>query len=207
MLVFSCILRWKLVSVTAEAEFARVARENRQSLPLESTRRQVVEALLQNWRNVEETPSNRTSQFEGNEVKESTCTDSRAERIKTVLSVTVLEEKSDVTVLRKTLTKAAADTVLRRSMSLLSKTRASIRSSMKSIRSLESGNCPQECVICLDSYESGESIAWGKADQCHHIFHEECISLWLLQHDECPLCRTNLFEYTDGEDKGNLIET
>jgi len=48
----------------------------------------------------------------------------------------------------------------------------------------------RECCICLDVYESGETISWAKSDKCDHIFHEECAIEWLTNHDDCPLCRT-----------------
>jgi hypothetical protein len=50
-----------------------------------------------------------------------------------------------------------------------------------------------ECMICLSPYEMGETIAWAKAEECVHVFHKECITEWLLKdHDDCPLCRTNI---------------
>jgi hypothetical protein len=50
-----------------------------------------------------------------------------------------------------------------------------------------------ECMICLSPYEMGETIAWAKAEECVHVFHKECIMEWLLKdHDDCPLCRTNI---------------
>jgi hypothetical protein len=51
---------------------------------------------------------------------------------------------------------------------------------------------PKECSICLDVYNSGDKIAMPLSLSCNHAFHDECITLWLLQHDHCPLCRTKL---------------
>lgn len=51
-----------------------------------------------------------------------------------------------------------------------------------------------ECSICLDHYEKDETLAWGKNDKCNHVYHEECIRGWLAEHDDCPLCRTNLMK-------------
>eukprot|EP00533_Pseudo-nitzschia_delicatissima_P001584 CAMPEP_0116106226 /NCGR_PEP_ID=MMETSP0327-20121206/15516_1 /TAXON_ID=44447 /ORGANISM="Pseudo-nitzschia delicatissima, Strain B596" /LENGTH=291 /DNA_ID=CAMNT_0003598811 /DNA_START=94 /DNA_END=969 /DNA_ORIENTATION=+ len=31
-------------------------------------------------------------------------------------------------------------------------------------------------------------------DECNHWFHEDCIMEWLQNHDECPLCRTNMVQ-------------
>jgi hypothetical protein len=49
-----------------------------------------------------------------------------------------------------------------------------------------------ECSICLDTYKTGETICWAKTDECDHIFHQECIQEWMKDHNDCPLCRTNL---------------
>ena len=56
--------------------------------------------------------------------------------------------------------------------------------------------CKIECSICLDTFTSGEEIAWAKDSGsssievgCDHIFHKECLVSWLLHRDECPLCR------------------
>jgi len=64
----------------------------------------------------------------------------------------------------------------------------------------------EECTICLDKYEKGDTVCWSKKDECDHIFHQDCITHWLQNHDECPLCRANLIEGVDvdlevGEEK------
>ncbi len=48
---------------------------------------------------------------------------------------------------------------------------------------------PKSCPICLEKYEVGDEIAWSKNDQCLHAFHLDCILDWLMDHDQCPLCR------------------
>jgi hypothetical protein len=52
----------------------------------------------------------------------------------------------------------------------------------------------KECPICLDVYNHGEKMAIPISNGCGHAFHDECITLWLLQHDHCPLCRTRLLD-------------
>ncbi|WMV59349.1 hypothetical protein MTR67_052734 [Solanum verrucosum] len=42
------------------------------------------------------------------------------------------------------------------------------------------------CFICLDDNSDGQII--GSAD-CQHTFHVDCISLWLMQKNSCPLCK------------------
>jgi len=69
-------------------------------------------------------------------------------------------------------------------------------SARESVRSNNSTSTP-ECCICLDDYVKGEKIAWGKTNECNHVFHEECINLWLKENDDCPLCRCNLLAFDE----------
>jgi hypothetical protein len=65
-----------------------------------------------------------------------------------------------------------------------------------------------ECPICLAEVAVGERMSWSPTEGCHHCFHEECITEWLmtlgknvpvrLQKDlsvkfdfkmQCPVCR------------------
>lgn len=57
-----------------------------------------------------------------------------------------------------------------------------------------------ECSICLSDFQADETISWAKSKDCSHVYHEDCIIQWLEKHDECPLCRVNLFKRTDCED-------
>lgn len=43
-----------------------------------------------------------------------------------------------------------------------------------------------ECTICIDEVEVGDEVI---VLPCRHWFHEECASLWLKQHNSCPVCR------------------
>ena len=52
-----------------------------------------------------------------------------------------------------------------------------------------------ECVVCLETFEIGDKVAWSKGHTgCKHVWHVECISSWLrqLKHEECPSCRASL---------------
>ncbi|KAK6940120.1 Zinc finger, RING-type [Dillenia turbinata] len=44
-----------------------------------------------------------------------------------------------------------------------------------------------ECAICLQKLEEGDSL---REIKCKHVFHKDCLGRW-LQHDlaTCPLCR------------------
>ena len=41
------------------------------------------------------------------------------------------------------------------------------------------------CSICLDAYDQQKAIQLD----CGHIYHSQCIRLWIKDHDTCPLCR------------------
>lgn len=52
------------------------------------------------------------------------------------------------------------------------------------------------CAICLEPYNSGETIVWSNNTRCSHAFHQECLLGYLLHlknssADEppCPCCR------------------
>ena len=46
-----------------------------------------------------------------------------------------------------------------------------------------------ECPICLDNYQVNRDIM--NLD-CNHIFHHDCINLWLKDNNTCPQCRENI---------------
>ena len=57
---------------------------------------------------------------------------------------------------------------------------------------------PNNCAICLSSYEIGDKVVWSSNERCNHAFHEDCVVEWLIKMQEgtpCPCCRqefTNL---------------
>jgi E3 ubiquitin-protein ligase ATL41 len=44
-----------------------------------------------------------------------------------------------------------------------------------------------ECSICLSSIEEGEQVRL--LPNCRHLFHQECIDVWLSTNASCPVCR------------------
>lgn len=48
------------------------------------------------------------------------------------------------------------------------------------------------CSVCLEEFQPMQTICAAKNSCCHHLFHEDCIQSWLLEHDDCPLCRSNM---------------
>ncbi|KAI0380076.1 hypothetical protein F5Y04DRAFT_105724 [Hypomontagnella monticulosa] len=52
-----------------------------------------------------------------------------------------------------------------------------------------------ECTICIDEMKVGDEAV---VLPCKHWFHEQCVVLWLKQHNTCPICRAAI----DGEAAG-----
>ncbi|CAO2834297.1 unnamed protein product [Amaranthus hypochondriacus] len=49
---------------------------------------------------------------------------------------------------------------------------------------------PLECIICLNEFLDHELLRL--LPKCGHIFHIDCVDLWLASHVTCPMCRVNL---------------
>ncbi|CAJ1931132.1 unnamed protein product [Sphenostylis stenocarpa] len=47
-----------------------------------------------------------------------------------------------------------------------------------------------ECAICLVEFDDDSMLRLLTA--CCHVFHQECIDLWLRSHKTCPFCRMDL---------------
>ncbi|XP_071690612.1 RING-H2 finger protein ATL64-like [Rutidosis leptorrhynchoides] len=51
-----------------------------------------------------------------------------------------------------------------------------------------------ECTICLSVFEEDE--IGRKLPGCGHVFHVDCIDMWLHSHSTCPICRASvLYHY------------
>lgn len=48
-----------------------------------------------------------------------------------------------------------------------------------------------DCSICIDEVKIGEVATFLP---CKHWFHQECVVLWLKEHNTCPVCRTPIEE-------------
>ncbi|CAB4314896.1 unnamed protein product [Prunus armeniaca] len=46
------------------------------------------------------------------------------------------------------------------------------------------------CAVCLCAFKDGEAIR--VLPECMHLFHAECIDMWLSSHSNCPLCRADI---------------
>ncbi|OEL17793.1 hypothetical protein BAE44_0021188 [Dichanthelium oligosanthes] len=47
-----------------------------------------------------------------------------------------------------------------------------------------------DCAVCLGEVEKGETVR--RLPACQHVFHRECIDLWLRAHATCPVCRSGV---------------
>ncbi|KAI4331106.1 hypothetical protein MLD38_029329 [Melastoma candidum] len=49
----------------------------------------------------------------------------------------------------------------------------------------------KRCAVCLEDFEYGEEVM---ITPCDHMFHENCILPWVMEHGQCPVCRFSLHE-------------
>ncbi|TEA14375.1 putative RING finger protein [Colletotrichum sidae] len=59
-----------------------------------------------------------------------------------------------------------------------------------------------ECTICIDEFKEGDDVA---VLPCKHWFHDQCVVMWLKEHNTCPICRTPIEESrnSNSNDSGN----
>ncbi|KAK8692912.1 hypothetical protein V6N13_070515 [Hibiscus sabdariffa] len=60
-----------------------------------------------------------------------------------------------------------------------------------------------ECAICLGEFNDDDMLRLLTI--CCHVFHKECVDLWLESHKTCPFCRGELDEARQSLDKSPLI--
>ncbi|ESQ52108.1 hypothetical protein EUTSA_v10017962mg [Eutrema salsugineum] len=47
-----------------------------------------------------------------------------------------------------------------------------------------------ECAVCLCEFQDDETLRL--MPNCCHVFHADCVSVWLSDHSTCPLCRVDI---------------
>ncbi|XP_072983452.1 RING-H2 finger protein ATL39-like [Typha latifolia] len=60
----------------------------------------------------------------------------------------------------------------------------------KAFDSVDGGGGASPCSVCLESVKGGEMVK--KLPVCEHMFHVECIDMWLRTHSTCPNCRATV---------------
>ncbi|KAJ4901766.1 RING-H2 finger protein ATL16 [Raphanus sativus] len=54
-------------------------------------------------------------------------------------------------------------------------------------------NTSHECSVCLNEFQEEEKLR--VIPNCSHLFHIDCIDIWLQNNANCPLCRTRVSCY------------
>jgi hypothetical protein len=57
-----------------------------------------------------------------------------------------------------------------------------------------------ECSICMDEVTVGEEVTQLP---CHHWFHQQCVAMWLGEHDTCPHCRKGIMDHDKPNENSN----
>lgn len=48
-------------------------------------------------------------------------------------------------------------------------------------------NLDDNCSVCLMEFAMGDKYI--VIPDCNHIYHSECLKLWLKENNNCPICR------------------
>ncbi|TMW87093.1 hypothetical protein EJD97_020434 [Solanum chilense] len=59
-----------------------------------------------------------------------------------------------------------------------------------SVKDYRKESCGFECAICLVEFDNNSVLRL--VTSCNHVYHQDCIDLWLESHKTCPVCRANL---------------
>ncbi|XP_072960063.1 RING-H2 finger protein ATL39-like [Typha angustifolia] len=60
------------------------------------------------------------------------------------------------------------------------------------------------CSVCLEGVKGGETVR--KMPICGHMFHVDCIDMWLGSHSTCPNCRSRVEAPPEEGRTGNVSE-
>uniref|UniRef100_A0A1J3IW70 RING-type E3 ubiquitin transferase n=1 Tax=Noccaea caerulescens TaxID=107243 RepID=A0A1J3IW70_NOCCA len=65
------------------------------------------------------------------------------------------------------------------------------------VKAVRIGKGGVECAVCLCEFEDDETLRL--MPPCSHVFHADCVDVWLSDHSTCPLCRADLVLKEGGE--------
>ena len=60
-----------------------------------------------------------------------------------------------------------------------------------------------ECMICLEPQCENQEI---RVLPCRHQYHAECIDLWLHRRSHCPMCKQQIIDEEEKEEKEELAQ-
>lgn len=49
------------------------------------------------------------------------------------------------------------------------------------------------CSVCMEGFGGHNSDGGNKRIPCGHVYHSNCITLWLSYSNSCPLCRRHIY--------------
>ncbi|KAF3328553.1 hypothetical protein FCM35_KLT05631 [Carex littledalei] len=58
-----------------------------------------------------------------------------------------------------------------------------------------------DCAVCISQVQKGDKVR--QLPKCKHLFHVDCVDMWLYSHSTCPICRCEVGE----KDAGKKSET
>lgn len=73
---------------------------------------------------------------------------------------------------------------------------AAIPISTYSVAEKDAGTSP-DCAVCISQVQRGEKVR--QLPKCNHLFHVDCIDMWLYSHSTCPICRCEVGEKEAGK--------
>ncbi len=80
--------------------------------------------------------------------------------------------------------------VIERDLGDEGKTKSCMASSNTWATRMEHVHAATSCPICLADFQPKEMVSCCKdLSSCKHVFHTECLQMWLFKHESCPVCR------------------
>ena len=42
------------------------------------------------------------------------------------------------------------------------------------------------CVVCIEDFNNDDNV---RKLVCSHIYHSECVDMWIIEKNTCPICK------------------